>query len=596
MSGWLALVRTDGAAVEPAEVEHCMRQLRSRGPHGEAVTVEGCGALGLTVLDTGETVAAARQPVRAGKLVVTGHARLDDRPQVGRMLGVDAAELAALSDLALLARALERFGDDVPARVFGEYAAAAWDASARRLTVVRDALGVRPAYVARVGALAIAASSLDAVRAHPAVSDRLDDRAVLEFLLFEVTIDPERTPFLDVRVAPPGGSWTASPEGARARVAWTLPEPVIDRRSPWRELALRWRDALDVATADRVRGARASLTLSGGIDSTAIAASAARLDATSLYATTDVLGAVARGRDDEGEWAASVARHLGIRHDVFVIGAPPPALPWRCQPCLSATPSVDPLDVSDNGSWPAMARHGVVVLHGEGGDEIWRTSVMPELLGVEPWGSLASGVVETLAHRRRPALGLNVRGRLRGTRRRPRPPAWLSDELRRSFDVEQVLRAGQALIAPRALGPRAGSLTGLRTALWRDTLLGLDAFAATYATELRLPLLDLRVVAAALALPPLPAVVDKLAARHALADRLPAAVVSRRKTPAAVLPDRSKEPLPWGRLPEAPSFARYVDVALLRAAVEAAGTTWEALRAVALWRWLAGGARRPDER
>ena len=154
MSGWLALFRTDGAPIDRALVERSMRHLRARGPHGEAIVVEGAAALGLTVLDTGETVPTASAPVRHGPLVVTGHARVDARDDVGRALGMAPGDLAAMSDLALLARAIERYGDDTPARVFGEYAAAAWDAQGRRLMVVRDAFGVRPAYVAHVGGIA----------------------------------------------------------------------------------------------------------------------------------------------------------------------------------------------------------------------------------------------------------------------------------------------------------------------------------------------------------------------------------------------------------------------------------------------------------
>ena len=276
MSGWLALFRTDGSPVDPTLVERGMRQLRARGPHGEAVVLEGCAALGLTVLDTGETVPSAREPVRHASLLVTGHARIDARREVGRMLGVSPAELSALTDLALLARAFERYGVDVPARVFGEYAACVWDAAERRLTVVRDAFGVRPAYVAHVGGWAIASNTLDAVRVHPAVSERLDDEAILEYLLLDWIVGPGRTPFLDVRMAPPGGSFTVTPDAARARTAWTLRMPEVDRTRSWRELALRYRDALDLAVADRLRGAQASIALSGGIDSISIGASAAR--------------------------------------------------------------------------------------------------------------------------------------------------------------------------------------------------------------------------------------------------------------------------------------------------------------------------------
>ncbi|MBI1945877.1 MAG: hypothetical protein HYS27_09285 [Deltaproteobacteria bacterium] len=590
MSGWLAIARLDGGPVDREDVERCRERLRARGPHGEALVVDGSAALGLTVLDTGESVPTAREPVRCGRLIVTGHALITARDEAARTLGLSPVELAAASDLELLARALERWGEDVPARVFGEYAAAAWDAQARRLLVVRDAVGVRPAYVAHLGGFAIASNTLDAVRAHPAVSCRLDDEALLEFLLHGSIVGEGRTPFADVRLSRKGGAWIATPEGAHSHVAWTLKPPSIDRTTPWRELAMRWRAALDVAVADRLRGAKASLSLSGGLDSTAIAASAARLGTDRLYAFTDIMSELATGRDQEGDFAALAARHLGIRHEVFVIGKPPSDEPIAWTPIANATPAANPLNVPEPGSVLAMAAHGPVHLHGEGGDEIWRTTELTDLLGLEPPGALLRGVVETLALGQRPALGLNVRGHLKGTRKKPRLPPWLSQHLAHRFDLEALLADGRRGLVPRVRGPRAGSLKGLGIALWQSCFAEYDEHGALGGYVLRLPLLDPRVVNAALSLPPLPGTVAKLAVRHAMGGRLPQALLTRAKTPLLLEEERYRPTKLWARLPAAPELAHFVDVARLQSDVAEHGASPEALRAIQVWRWLAGRA------
>lgn len=156
--------------------------------------------------------------------------------------------------------------------------------------------------------------------------------------------------------------------------------------------------------------------------------------------------------------------------------------------------------------------------------------------------------------------------------------------------------AGLARISPKVRVPRAGSMKGLGTALWQGCITEYDSRGATEAVEVRLPMLDHRVVQAALALPPFPGVVAKLAARHALRGRLPRALVERRKTPAAATADRRESSPPWAKLPQAPALSYYVDVAHLQRFASEQGTSWEVLRAVSLWRWLAGGARRPDDR
>ena len=73
-------------------------------------------------------------------------ASLDNREELGDALGLAVAELAQISDAALLLRIFERWGDTGVARCLGAFAFAHWDAPARRLTLGRDCLGNRPLF------------------------------------------------------------------------------------------------------------------------------------------------------------------------------------------------------------------------------------------------------------------------------------------------------------------------------------------------------------------------------------------------------------------------------------------------------------------
>lgn len=583
MSGWLALVRTDGAPLDPAVCEPMLAPLRSRATGREAVVIDGSAVLALAPLMTGRAPPEAETAVEYEGWLVIGHVRVDDRAAVSHALGVDSKALPTMTDLELLARSVVKWGRDVPLHVAGEYGAAAWNRRTRTLLVLRDGFGVRTAFVAHRGPWAIASNSLDALLAHPAVNRDLDDEAIAELLIFEAVVTRGRTVYRNVRLAPAGGSWLVdasrpSPSPAES-VAWRLIPPEVDRLASWRDQSAAWLSVLDVAVADRLRGARASISLSGGLDSTSILASAAVLGPEKLFAATEV---AATTFDDEGAWAARAAGYVGVRQRSFIADRlrTPPGLDTSPEPTMNA------FDWEPSGAWAAMSAHGGIVLHGEGGDEIWRATTLLDLAHESPF-SLAYGVGATLALRRRPPLGLHWRRRwaaISGKKPFAVPP-WLASRLRAAVDVEAIRAEGLRQITPSARGPRSGSVTGLTTALWQPTLAALDAPASDAKVEVTLPLLDRRVVDAALRLPPLPSCVDKVALRVALEGRLPPAVLARRKSGFA---DQPLPHLASADLAVGSPIGEYVDAKRFRESPPQAR-----LSALALARWLEGRAGRP---
>jgi len=82
---------------------------------------------------------------RDGRLAFVAAGRIDNRVEVAAALGLGAADLARMSDAALMLAAWDRWEAAALPRLLGDFAFAAWNARARRLVLVRDAVGGRAA-------------------------------------------------------------------------------------------------------------------------------------------------------------------------------------------------------------------------------------------------------------------------------------------------------------------------------------------------------------------------------------------------------------------------------------------------------------------
>ncbi|MGD0798122.1 MAG: asparagine synthase-related protein, partial [Acidobacteriaceae bacterium] len=256
-------------------------------------------------------------------------ARLDNRAELAGELGIAAGELAAMADSAVLLRAWLAWGEACVQRVVGSFAFAVWDARAERWFLARDHAGDRPLYWVRTAEFFAFATTARALRGIAGVSSELDEGTLVRDL---VGLPPEypRSRFRDVREIAPGHCVVAGREGpgrvdVTHRRYWRIDalKPVRFARDA--EYVEAFREIFDEAVRCRLRTTGGVATeLSAGLDSGAVAATAARLLAASgstLEAYTAVpcagfSGIVPRGLiGDEGAYAAEVAAMFAnMRH------------------------------------------------------------------------------------------------------------------------------------------------------------------------------------------------------------------------------------------------------------------------------------------
>lgn len=251
----------------------------------------------------------------AGYVVLDGW--VANRAEIGRALALSDSDATSRTDADLVAEALARWGHDALARLHGDFAIMWWRPQERRLLLACDRTGGRPLfYHTSKGRLGFA-NLVSAIFASADIPRRLNADMVAA-----VGLSPqfmiEDTCFAGVKQLLPGYRLDWSPaRGAQVSRYWELElsrRICLPRDGDYVEAA---RDLLDTVVGEATRGEGAlAATLSGGLDSAAVAATAARLTAPARLVTltlrpdpaSPLPACNARSFQDEWSHARAVAR------------------------------------------------------------------------------------------------------------------------------------------------------------------------------------------------------------------------------------------------------------------------------------------------
>jgi len=230
------------------------------------------------------------------------------REQVGR-----GAHFATATDTEVAAHLLSEFPDASLARFNGMFAMAVYNVQARSLRLVRDRLGQKPLYYTFLpDSTLLFASELKGLLVHPQVARTLSASGLHEYLCFEYVPAPN-TIYEGIYKLEAGTELIADRNGWKTRRWWTPPipgsEPEFDHPQHATE---RIRTSLEMAVLERMRAeVPVAYLLSGGIDSTAVAAMAAKRSKEPLNTFSVVFD---EPSFDESGPASRAAQHIGSNH------------------------------------------------------------------------------------------------------------------------------------------------------------------------------------------------------------------------------------------------------------------------------------------
>jgi asparagine synthase (glutamine-hydrolysing) len=609
LSGIVGILQLDGAPVDRPLFEGMTQYLTFRGPDALGTFVDGSVGLGHAMLRTTFEQAREQQPSSLdGQVWITADARIDGRPELRRELAVAGRETPAdATDVELILHAYHAWGEGCVEHLLGDFAFALWDGRARKLFCGRDHFGVKPFYYAQAGAALVLSNTLNCVRLHPAVSSELNELAIADFLLFGYNQEVDTTIFADIRQLAPAHTLTVSDGALRARRFWTLPiEETLVYKEP-DEYVAHFRELFDRAVGDRLRTDRLSLFMSGGLDSTSVAASAVNsqhslpggIDKFHFRAYTFVSSVV--GPDAERDLAALAAKYLDIPIVVVALGGKQGFECWDDPVLLWSEPVAGPSGLQQVDALHQAALHGRVLLRGEGGDSGLYPSSGHFVDLARKWrfGQMAAEVWHyRRAVGRRPPLyfGTYFRKRFGSQETLVSLPSWLNRQFVDRLQLQA--RWEHVQTAPQTVHPsRPEAYSDLASCMWPNQFVRLDPGASRILLESRHPFFDVRLVSYLLRLPPVPWCVHKHLLRTAMRGALPEAIRTR---PKAVLPHGEEAPSTWELLKtwarntqKTPNIAAWVDMDEYRCSVDrlprvdrsAALSLWRPA-SLARWLWL----------
>ena len=319
MCGICGLVSLDGAAVDPDVVAAMNGTLVHRGPDSSGTFVEGSVGLAarrLSIID----IAGGDQPVanEDGRIRVVQNGEIYNHAELRAGLERKGHRFATRSDTEVLVHLYEERGPAFVEDLRGMFAIALWDRLEQRLVLARDRFGIKPLYYGVSGGRLSFGSELKALLAMPGFPREVDPDALEAYLAFN-SIPAPLTIFAAARKLPPGHLllWQGG-EPTLRRYARPRPVPAgRERAGEERELADELRERLrDSVRAHLVSDVPVGVLLSGGIDSSALAALAAR--ESSYRVSTFSIGFEERAFN-ELDQARLVAEHYGTDHHELVV-------------------------------------------------------------------------------------------------------------------------------------------------------------------------------------------------------------------------------------------------------------------------------------
>lgn len=562
MSGIAGSIQAADYPADPKIISTIGASLEGRGPDGRGSWSRGGAAFVYTLL--GNTPNTEDAFVARKHLTVLADARLDAKDELFQLF--DAGERAALettTDVGLILRSYERWGTGCLQHLAGDFSFAIWDSHARLLFCARDQFGVKPFYYFSTPHAFVFSNTLDCLLAHPGIELDLDRQAIADFLLFGQYQDPAATAFSKLRRLPAGHSLSWRSGTMEVRRYWSLPvgQPIRFRQRE--EYVAGFRHFLERAVSDRVQPQRTSVLMSGGLDSTMIAAVAAP-KTRSLKSFAMVYDRLVP--DPERHYAQVAAKALGIPLECLTLDAY--RLFERAQGARQTTaePVDEPLPGGFTEHLLQVKSHSQVALSGIGGDPLLYPSphFAAQMLRAGKLGQVAGGVLEYVRMRRKlPAIGLRgaVSRKLGFGRTRQRAfPPWLNHDLVKNLSLHERWKRAQILAQSTVSTDRPEAYSILTEPGWPCIFESYDASVTRVPVDVRHPLFDLRLVNYCLGLPPIPWCVDKTLARAAMSKVLPDEVRLRPKSFAADAVAPRLAACPWlDSWKPVPALAEFVD-------------------------------------
>jgi len=358
--------------VQPPILERMNDAIRHRGPDSDGFFIQdsvGLAMRRLSIID----VADGDQPIynEDGSIAIVFNGEIYGYQKLRESLLQAGHIFRTHTDTECIIHAYEQYGLDCVDHLNGMFAFAIWDSNEQRVFIARDRTGIKPLYYAQVDDSLIFASELKSLVQYPQFPRDIDLRALDKYLTYEYVPTPY-TIFEAARKLPPGHALTFQQGDLNIWQYWDmqLEESEVPQTTSFEDAARGLRQVLsDVVRQELVSDVPIGVLLSGGVDSSAIAALATEIMPNPIETFS------IRFEDksfDESKFAHLVSNHLGTNHHELTL-----TIDTAKDIITHRIPHYMDEPLADSSFIPTMLLSGftrdhvTVALGGDGGDEIF---------------------------------------------------------------------------------------------------------------------------------------------------------------------------------------------------------------------------------
>ncbi|GAA0398417.1 asparagine synthase (glutamine-hydrolyzing) [Streptomyces luteireticuli] len=326
LAGWVSLRRdlTGHAGV----VADMARTMECRGPDAHGLWASRHAVLGhqrLSIID----LEGGRQPMGAapeddGAPVITYTGEVYNYRELRAELEQAGHKFRTESDTEVVLRSYLEWGEGFCERLNGIYAFALWDPRSEELLLIRDRMGVKPLYYYPTADGILFGSEPKAILEHPEAEAVVDADGLRE--MFGIVKTPGHAVFRGMREVRPATVVRFGRDGLTEHAYWRL--TARPHEDGLEETVAKVRALLeDIVERQLVADVTVGTLLSGGLDSSAVTALAARTLAAQGKPPVRAYSVDFTGHDERFEanvqwedpdtpFAVEVARHVGAEHVV----------------------------------------------------------------------------------------------------------------------------------------------------------------------------------------------------------------------------------------------------------------------------------------
>jgi asparagine synthase (glutamine-hydrolysing) len=379
LTGFLELRRRRDAGELERIAGRMADTLQARGPDDAGTFVDAdCGyAVGFRRLAIRDLSPAGHQPMASadGRLVIAYNGEVYNAAEIGAELEGRGVRFRGHSDTEVIVEACAAWGvEQTLRRLIGMFAIALWDRASRSLSLARDRLGIKPLYLGRVDETIFFGSQPRSFFPHPDWRAEIEPRSLASYLRWNHVPAPLSIFRGMGQLAP--GTWARVQADGRIHREryWSAEEAAARGQAEPLELsdaeAVEQLDALlrDAVQRRMLADVPLGAFLSGGIDSSTVVA---LMQAQSAHPVRTFSIGYHEDAHSEARFAKAVAQHLGTEHHELYVE------PGHALGVVSRLPEWYDEPFADSSQIPTflvseLARSGVTVsLSGDGGDELF---------------------------------------------------------------------------------------------------------------------------------------------------------------------------------------------------------------------------------